>query len=198
MSKPLISKDAEVLRKNFGSDQILFIIDKLTPGYVHPCPVEDVETLIHRIPSKDIDGIKFIVFHQPTRKEEVAKPRWAAYYSEFAWREITGSAVFLEAINPGKAMKWDISLHPAAERELEDLKAEGHEITVLKKHIEISLDIESTRKTQLKRSFLHEVGHHVDYKKDPSNFPKKSKYEKELFAEKYVLEQSQRNTHRDL
>ena len=82
-------------------------------------------------------------------------------------------------------MRWSNSLDPDDQRELERLEKEGHQITRGKKEITISMDASSIRKTQL-RSFLHELGHHVDRNSNSKIFDQKTKAEKEHFAHRYA------------
>jgi hypothetical protein len=178
-------KDLEVISKDFKFGRLHFLIEKLLEGYVHPCSISDVENLIESLPVKDMKGISFVVFHQPTRKEEIASPRWAFYNPEFSHEKLSGSAIFLEAVNPSKPLKWKNSLTPEDQKELELLQLEGHVISREKKFILVSMDASSVRRTQLERSFIHELGHHVDYKDDPINFSTKTKSQKESFANKY-------------
>ncbi len=161
------------------------IIDPLTEGYIHACSQEDIESLISKVPKNDLKELAFIVFHQPTRKEDVEHPRWAAYIQDYRRGSIEGPAILLEAIDPSKPIKWTTSLDPDEQKELERLEREGHMVTRGKKEIIISMDAESIRRTQL-RSFLHELGHHVDRTKNPRIFDIKTKADKEHFAHKYA------------
>lgn len=161
------------------------IADQLIEGYIYACSLENIEALIQKVPEDDLEGLAFIVFHQPTHKEEISHPRWAAYVSNYKRGSIEGPAILLEAINPSKLLKWSNSLNPDDQKELEWLEKEGHKITRGKKEITISMDVPSIRKTQL-RSFLHELGHHVDRNKNPRLFDQKTKTEKEHFAHRYA------------
>lgn len=168
----------------FGT--VRFIREATLEGYQHPCTTEDVIASLERLPARDLKGLAFIIFHQPTRKEESASPRWAAYWPEHRRGNISGSSIFLDAVNPAKYQRWKPSLRPADERELATLEREGHTILRSEGEILISLDLESTRRTQLERSLPHELGHHVDFMSDPSGFMQKSRDHKELFAERYL------------
>lgn len=161
------------------------IVDQLTEGYIHVCSREDIESLTQKIPEEDLKGLTFVIFHQPTHKEEASHPRWAAYIQNYKHGSIEESAILLEAIDPSKPLKWTNSLNPDDQKELERLEKEGHKIIRGKKDITISMDMLSVRRTQL-RSFLHELGHHVDRNINPKLFDQKSKVEKEHFAHRYA------------
>lgn len=161
------------------------IADQLTEGYIYACSREDIESLIQKVPDDDLKELAFIVFHQPAHKEEISHPRWAAYVPDYKRGSIEGPAILLKAINPSKSLKWKNSLDPDDQKELERLEKEGHEITRGKKEITISMDVSSIRKTQL-RSFIHELGHHVDRNKNSKLFDQKTRAEKEHFAHRYT------------
>jgi hypothetical protein len=179
---------SKIIFKDFSFGRLNFVIEKTTKGYHHPCTIPEIVSLIEKLPPKDMKGLVFVVFHQPTRKEETLSPRWAAFNPEYSFGEIAGPSIFLEAINPSKQLKWKTSLTPEDQRELEFLQLEDHKITHEKKQILISMDIPSVKNTQLQRSFLHELGHYVDYKENPDTFSRKTKSQKESFAHKYFLE----------
>ena len=105
------------------------IVDQLVEGYIHACSLENIESLIRKVPEDDFRGLAFIVFHQPTHKEETSHPRWAAYVPNYKRGSIKGPAILLEAINSSKPLKWNNSLDPDDQKELERLEKEGHEIT---------------------------------------------------------------------
>jgi hypothetical protein len=180
-----MATNMESLLVEFSFGTVHFVVQEALKGYTHACSVSDVENLMRSLPEEDLKGISQIVFHQPTHKEEISSPRWAAYYPEYSYRSVTGPAILLEALNLSKPLKWKTSLTPEDQKELALLESEGHKITRRKNGILISVDASSVRRTQLERSFIHELGHHVDYKKDPVNFSKKSKRLKEDFANKY-------------
>ena len=69
----------------------------------------------------------------------------------------------LEAVNPTKPIRFGKSLSPDELAELDRLESDGHGIRNQdKKHIVIPT-LESCRATQLYRTFLHELGHWVDF-----------------------------------
>jgi hypothetical protein len=174
--------------KDFEFGRLYFIVEKTLKGYQHPCTISEIASLVKKLPHKDLEGLVFVVFHQPTRKEEISSPRWAAFNPEYSFGDIAGPVIFLEAINPSRQLKWKTSLTTEDQKELEFLQHEGHKITHEKKQILISMDIPSVKNTQLQRSFLHELGHYVDYKKNPDTFSRKTRSQKEAFAHKYFLE----------
>lgn len=178
-------KSAQIISKDFEFGTLFFVIEKLTEGYSHPCSTIDIMSLLEKLPNEDLKGLKFIVLHQPSCKEEISSPRWAAFYPEYSCENLTGSAILLEAVNPSIPLKWKNSLIPEDQRELELLESEGHKITREKRRILISMDLPSVRNTQLQRSFIHELGHYVDYKRNPERFNEKTTAEKENFANKY-------------
>ena len=78
------------------------------------------------------------------------------------------------------------SLTPDQQVELERLRGDGHSITTTKRNHVISLSLDSVRSTQLYRTLLHEIGHHVDYSQNRDRFTAKLASERETFAHKYA------------
>src|SRR6185437_1332220 len=171
--------------RHFDFGDVRFVSETTLTGYIHACTPADLERVLTALPSDDARGLAFVVFHQPTRKEERAHPRWAAYVPEYVRGPETGPAILLEAINPSKPLRWSSSLDPEDARELSTLKQEGHTVIREGGSILISLDIETVRQTQ-RRSLLHELGHHVDDMRAPRSFAKKTTAEKESFADRYA------------
>lgn len=176
--------------EEFSFGTVRFVREETLSGYEHPCTDADIRDVIRCLPPEDMKGIALVLFHQPTRKEELRSPRWAAYYPAYTCGETSGPAILLEAVNPEKSMKWGTSLEPDDMRELELLEREGHAIRRERKAIYIGMDTPSVRNTQVRRSFIHEVGHHVDYMRNPETFASKTKIQKEAFANAYFARHS--------
>jgi len=73
-----------------------------------------------------------------------------------------GPAIFIEA--QGITLRWilPLSQRPEDEQELERLRDDGHRVTRERKGWRIDSSSDSIRATQLYRTLLHEIGHHVD------------------------------------
>jgi hypothetical protein len=174
------------VERDFYGHPITFLIEETRPDCYHACTVDDITHVLHFVPPPDLMGIELIVLRQPKRKEEIldcAWGRWAPYVIIDNYR---GSAIFLEAADIAKPMRWGKSLAPDRQKELERLQADGHHITATKRHHIITLSLESVRSTQLYRTLLHEIGHHVDYTRNSERFDRKPSGEKETFAHKYA------------
>lgn len=179
--------------REFPFGKVRFLREQTRGNFVHAFDDDDVARTLRLVPEGDADGIRFVVFQQPTWKMDRHSPRWAAYRTDYEHRGEVGPVVFLVAVDPTRPMEWEGSLTPEDRRELDMLAAEGHEITRDRKVVRIGMDAESTRRT-LERSFLHEIGHHVDHERDPEEFLRKTRAARELFADQYAnrLIQAQR------
>lgn len=131
-------------------------------------------------------GINLIVLRQPKRKEEILNCAWGRWAPYVVIGNYQGSGIFLEAADVAKPMRWEKSLAPDRQKELERLQVDGHHITATKRHHIITLSLESVRSTQLYRTLLHEIGHHVDYTRNTDGFDRKPPSEKETFAHNYA------------
>jgi hypothetical protein len=165
---------------------ITFIVERTRPDSYHACTVDDIAHLLEYVAPTDLEGIDLIVLRQPKRKEEILNPLWGrvGYYVEIGKHR--GRAIFIEAIDLTKPVRWSKSLIPDFEIELERLRQDGHQITTTKRHHIVSSSLESVRATQLYRTLLHELGHHIDYDRNPDAFDRKTPHEKEAFADRYA------------
>ncbi len=145
--------------------------------------------MLCHIPPVDLFGIDLIVLRQPKRKEEILSAVWGgrlAFYVEIG--EHRGRAIFIEAVDLAKPMRLSKSLIPDVAVELGRLKKDGHDITTTKHHHIVSSTLETVRSTQLYQTLPHEIGHHVDYSRNPTAFDRKIAREKEVFAHRYADE----------
>src|SRR5262249_2560248 len=176
----------KVTERSVHSRPLHFIVERTRVDSYHACTVDDIARILRHVPSPDFHGIDFIVLRQPKRKEEIINPVWGriAYFVEIGAHR--GRAIFLEALNPSRSMRWSKSLTPDGQQELERLRADGHEIVATKHYHRINMRLESIRATLLYRTLLHEIGHSVDKDRDPIAFDRKSSLEKENFAHQYA------------
>jgi hypothetical protein len=165
-----------------------FLVEDTRTDCYHACTVDDIAHVLDSVPTSDVSGIELIVLRQPKRKEEVLDCAWGRWASDVAIDEHTGSAIFLEAASVDTPMRWDKSLPPDRQKELDRLRQDGHAITTTRRHHIISLSLDSVRSTQLYRTLLHEIGHHVDYTRSAAKFRRKPSSEKERFAHRYADE----------
>jgi len=123
----------------------------------------------YHVPVADWEGIEAILLRQPRRKEQVLEPVWGrlAYTADLVDRQrrvlYQGPAIVLEAINPNQPIKFGKRLSPDGLAELDRLKVDGHTIRAGDKNHTVTPTLESCRATQLYRTFLHELGHWVDF-----------------------------------
>jgi hypothetical protein len=176
----------KVVLRLVHSRSLPFIVERTRADSCHACTIDDIARVLQHVPSSDFAGIDFIVLRQPKRKEEIINPVWGriAYFAEI--NAYQGRAIFLEALNPSKPMRWSKSLTPDEQRELERLKGDGHEVVTTKHDHIINVSLESIRAHQLYHTLLHEIGHSVDNDRNPIAFDRKSSLEKETFAHQYA------------
>jgi hypothetical protein len=165
--------------------EVTLVEEHTTNGYEHALSLADLQAFLAAMPSDDLVGLSAIILHQPSRRDDAMHPRWAAYFPEFHEDGIAGPAIVLEAIDCSTPIRWSTSLNPDDQRELALLEKEGHGIERTPRQFLISLDRTAVRNTQ-RRSFLHELGHHVDFMKDPITFRRSTKTQKESSATRYA------------
>ena len=128
----------------------------------HACSIDDVAYVLRRLPSEHVGSIAAIVLRQPTRKQAILRPVWGRMiYSSSLGRGV-GPAIFLEA-QPAD-LRWIVprSTRPEDDRELERLRGDGHKVVGVRRGWQIECSPVAIRATQLYRTLLHEIGHHVD------------------------------------
>lgn len=166
--------------------QFTFIVEQTRADSYHACTVDDIAYMLRQIPPPDLAGVELVVLRQTKRKEEILNSVWGRWVREIEIGRYRGSALILESVPLSKPVRWTKSLVPDFQMELERLQADGHEIATTKRHHIISVSLVSVRSTQLYRTLLHEIGHHVDYSRNPKAFARKIANEKESFAHQYA------------
>lgn len=165
-------KADELILKNINSQSVItvnglefsFIVEELYDEYMHCCTADEISKVLSFIPQCDLEGLRFIILKQPTKKEEMLRPCWGRVIYNFSYNKKSGSAIILYAINIEKEIFWRNSLNPQGIRELENLKDEGHLVFMEGKNIRIKSSFNSAKMTQLYRTLFHEVGHLIYFK----------------------------------
>ena len=165
---------------------IIFLVEETRNDCVHACTVDDITHVLQNVPAADLEYLSLIILRQPKRKEEIINPTWGRYIYYAEIDAHCGSAISLEAIGLSKPMRWSKSLSPDSQVELERLKADGHSIETTKREHLISANLVSVRATQLYRTLLHELGHHVDRMRNEAAFERKTSKDKEVLAHRYA------------
>jgi hypothetical protein len=139
-----------------------FYVEAPREDYRHACSIDDIVHVLRRLPSEHVRSVVAIVLRQPTRKQAILRPVWGRmlYSRHEGLRK--GPAISLDA-QPIQ-LRWlaPLSARPEDERELERLREDGHRVTRERKGWRVEGSPESVRATQLYRTLLHEIGHHVD------------------------------------
>jgi hypothetical protein len=167
---------------------IAFLIEETSKDCVHACTVDDITHVLQNVPAADLEYLPLIILCQPKRKEEILNPVWGRYFYYATIDNHEGSAICLDAFDLAKPVCWSKSLSPDLQDELERLKADGHSIETTKRHYIVSSSLSSVRATQLYRTLLHELGHHVDRMRNEAAFETKTTKDKEVFAHRYADE----------
>lgn len=150
-------------KKIINGHEFVFIVEKTRETSIHSCSIEDVQTIIEQIPESDYGKLKFIVFRQPKRKEEILSPVWGRLIYIYEFENEYLPAIIIDAIDLTKKFKWSNKLTLEKKKELERLKNDGHEIINDGRYYISEYKKENVRNTQLYRTLLHEFGHYVHY-----------------------------------
>jgi hypothetical protein len=114
---------------------------------MHPCTVDDVATVLGMIAPQDLEGLKLIIFRQPTRKQATISPVWGRlrYFMEIGRHR--GGALILEAgASKGALQRFPRKMHVDDEAELERFRANGQTIVEDRRSISVVLDMTAQRR----------------------------------------------------
>jgi hypothetical protein len=165
-----------------------FFVEPTRTGWFHPCSVEDAMGLLSHVPAQDLAILDFIVMRQPTRKQRILRPVWGRAVFQFELAPHVGTAIVLEAQHLEPTV-WRNSLAPGDQRELDRLQADGHQVRKTRRTIEIRPTPAALRNTVLYRTLLHELGHHVDYRRfSAQEWGSRPSAQKEDYAHRYASE----------
>ena len=163
-----VADGAREVTRTIGERLVRFFVQPTRDDCVHACTIDDIVQLLAHMPASDCEGMEAIYLRQPRRKEHTLAPVWgrlsyAADLVDGAERVIySGPAIILESVNPNRAFKFGNRLSPTGREEFERLLEDGHSLINSKSNT-FQPTLESSRNTQLYRTFLHELGHWVDF-----------------------------------
>lgn len=158
----VLREPVEVVRR-VGSQPITFLVERPLSGFFHACTIDDICGVLEFVPPGDLQRLRLVLLRQPTRKQRILSPVWgrALYFAQVEHR--WGAAITLESQRPREVIRWSRKVSLAGLDELERLRADGHKVTLDRRHWLVETSPASIRTTQLFRTLLHELGHHVDY-----------------------------------
>jgi hypothetical protein len=162
-------EDARQVSRIVSGRSVRFFVQSTRADCIHACTVDDIAYLLSQLPTTDWEGIEAILLRQPRRKEHMLEPVWGrlAYAADLVdgHRRVLyqGPVIVLEAVNPDEPVKYGRGLSPDGMAELNRLKLDGHSVRTGDKNHTLTSTLESCRATQLYRTFLHELGHWVDF-----------------------------------
>lgn len=195
--------DYQKIVRTINGHDFVFIIEKTRSTSAHACSIDDIAMILNYIPQEDYGDLKFIVFRQPKRKEEIVTPVWGRLIYSYEFENDFSPAIILESFDTKKKIKWPKKLKVSDQKEFERLKKDGHNFIENNNNFIADLKLEFVRNTQLYRTVLHEFGHYVhylnvvvkpankneninDWEKREEIYYKIPKIEKEVFADQYA------------
>jgi hypothetical protein len=177
-----------VVKRAVGSHEVVFLVEPTRPDWFYPCSVDDICNLLSHCSPEILGACDFLVLRQPTRKQRVLCPVWGRAIFSYEIDRYSGAAIVIEAqdLSP---VRWPRSIDPEQVRELERLRQDGHGMHNSRRGIVIQPRPDSMRNTALYRTLLHELGHHIDYKRSSAqDWSGKTQAVKEDFAHRYATE----------
>lgn len=153
----------KIVKRTINGRPFRFVVEKTRKTSFHACTIDDIETMITQIPPAVYASIELIILRQPTKKEEALSPVWGRLVYAYSFENEYVPAIVLEAVDSVKKLRWPKKMSLEAQKELERLRKDGHQIREGKRYFEADLEPENVRSTQLYRTLLHEFGHYVHY-----------------------------------
>lgn len=147
------------IQQNIRVKAYTIIIEETRKHCIHACTVEDILVLLTLLPEKDLAGLNLIFLRQPKRKEELMSPVWGRY----GWFPIYGDGITLEALDYTKKLYMPRQQSVERQKEFQRLQKDGHQYEEQKRYFVAEPHPDNVRNGQLFRTFLHELGHHVDW-----------------------------------
>lgn len=147
---------------SFSCERLNFFVEPTLDDFFHPCTPGEILEVLGCLPRADWFDIKNIVLRQPTRKQSQLHSVWGRMVYSLDLGGQYGPSIVLDAQHL-RPLIWTKRLGPHHQRELERLERDGHRICLQKRAVEIQVNPESIRTTQLYHTVPHEVGHYVDY-----------------------------------
>jgi len=155
---------------HIGENSITVLYETPYEGFTYGCSPKDAVHMLSLLPSDDWSMIELVIFRQPKRKQIQQNPVWGRmmYYATIGKRQ--GAAIYLEAQEIGSCLRWSRKLSLEDQLELGRLIKDGHEVDENRREYMLTLSQESIRNTLLYRTFLHEIGHWVQYEKETLDY----------------------------
>ncbi|CAA6827539.1 MAG: Unknown protein, partial [uncultured Sulfurovum sp.] len=157
--------DPVIVPLNINGYELILIIEPVYESYIYSCTPQDIIKIMNLFPVQHFEetDLKILIMRQPKSKDEIVSPVWGrfSYYQSFG--QYAGTAITLEAMKVGLALKWGKKLSVFSMKELEMLRNDGHQVEAFKRYFLIQTTPESIRNTQLFRTIPHEMGHAYDY-----------------------------------
>lgn len=176
-----------LVARTVGTRELRFLVEPTRPDWFYPCSIDDICAILSHCSAEELAAFDFIVLRQPTRKQRILAPVWGRAIYTFDIDKFSGAAIVIEAQSLAPIV-WSRSIDPESARELDRLRADGHQVRMTRRGVEIHVTPLSMRNTVLHRTLLHELGHHVDYNRSTEEqWRSKSRTEKEDFAHRYAL-----------
>ncbi len=178
-------KSPIILNRKVHERELPILLEPTTSPFIYPCTVADVVHLLNTVPKEYVEMLDLFVFRHPTHTERNLRSVWGRLVYAADLGRYCGTTIYIESQREDDVFKWGKSLDPRREEELERLRSDGHEVEVLKRHIEIRCSSDSMRTTLLHRTILHELGHLEDWLTD-ANYETKTSHDKEVFAHRFA------------
>lgn len=188
----------ETWRSVRGS-KVRFYVERTRDDSAYSATVDDITTVLERIPAGDLSGLGLIVLRQPKRKEECLSSAWGRFCRSIDVGDYLGPAVILEAYTKDVPFRWPRRLGPDWQAEINRLRSDGHCVEETRRHYQFTPTLDEVRATQLYRTLPHEIGHWVDWcrkvrdAETPADYGERcDRYgqiplsEKEAFAHRYA------------
>jgi len=100
----------KVVERIINEHVFKFVIEETRLDSYHACTIEDIASILGKIPNEDYGAMELIILRQPTRKEETLKCVWGRLIYSYEFEKEYFPAVIIEAVDLDRKFKWDKKL----------------------------------------------------------------------------------------
>ena len=147
---------------------LLFLVEPVENGYVHPCTPDDVARILEMLPPQATAGpypLRAIIMRQAPQKESILWGAWGRFSPSVDVGPVEGAVIFLEAAKPQAEWTWPAKLSFENQGEVRRMEALLERVPGKGNIHRYKMGFAGLRRWVLYHTLIHEVGHWMDYRR---------------------------------
>ncbi len=146
--------------------EITIVVEPCRKGFCYPCTPDDIAHMLGLLPADSINGARSrrgVVLRQSTKKQSKLCGVWGRMVYNADAGPVSGPAIFLEAEEANKQLRWPSKLSGSMQREFERMEQLSLRYSSDKRYRKICWNVQDLRRWLLYHTLIHEVGHWAEY-----------------------------------